>query len=377
MKTPNARSTPTRLLVVHRCLYPSPMRVLLVLVLLLTGCAAPASDETASEASGLAPATQAVPRATPNPCKQGLTHLGGFTAQLAKNLDALRPLVVSARFDSPHTANANAQVTTTINTYRRAAITTALEACPSTRELAATTDGLMQKAESILMTLDGAGIHSGEAQRATAAGLYGLLPDVLTLAANGRSVAAELGVPTDGEIALAYEPVGALPPLPTPMPRPTPPPPRATPRPVAGGGGSGSSGSGSGSAANKRVVDAYYQRIEATYPILAFSGDGGATCGSPGHLDPDLNGETRAACQTYFEAQHKALEAIPDHRRWIDDHPLACLSDAYSADLALLNYVEPIVMFGFVPTDTSYRDVQSRIDTFIKRLPAYVSDCFG
>ena len=154
-----------------------------------------------------------------------MTYLGAFTKQMAGDLASLRPLVVAKKFDSAKTAVAARRVAVTLTAF--AALEQNLRGCAATAELVQRVELLRSSAEATLKKSQSAALTNAPVQRAAAASLFGLLPEVLALSEAGKAVADTLG--TALEVAQipdgASKPLGKLAPLPTPTPRPTPIPP--------------------------------------------------------------------------------------------------------------------------------------------------------
>jgi predicted secreted Zn-dependent protease len=163
----------------------------------------------------------AEPSASPDGCTGALKHLAAFTARMAAELAAIRPLVVATRFDSVKTLAASRRVSATLTAY--VGLEGDLRSCGPTVELASRVEALQSAAKTTLDQSLSASTRSLRVHRDAGVALFGLLTEVLALSEMATGVADSLGV--DAAIATiaegADEPVGSLPPLPTPTPRPT------------------------------------------------------------------------------------------------------------------------------------------------------------
>jgi hypothetical protein len=228
-------------------------------------------------------------------------------------------------------------------------------------------------------------------QRNGAVALFGRLPDVLKLAADGAEAAqmanASFVVPTIA--AGAADPIGSLAPLPTPTPAPTaavavrqPP---ATQRPT----GAGSSG---WTLQAYETALQYEDSVWSTYAYripdaLWNSGEKlfGLTCDG-------TTPEERAGC---FQSETKSIyqpirDAIAAHRTFMKKHPAArCFADAYAADryaadayTTATNYLAATLKdtgaaytADFKGWDKWIAIAQSRSDSLMKKFQGYFADC--
>ena len=358
------------------------VRWLLLVALVMAGCAGPNNGETGliatdPEIATPPPVVSAGPRATPDPCKQALYQLAAFTGRLAANLRDLRPLVVTKAFNAPQTAAANRQVAGTVNGFRQVGLERLLQACPQTQDLAARTNSVIQKSDKPLSNFRIASLQDAAAQRAVAAGLYALLPDVLALAEDGAAAAKSLGVTAFDKLDIAYAPIGHLPPLSS---KATP---KPTARPVTGSaGGSGSSGSGS-SSSWRTAANAYVKSASDTYRIV--TSDALELWGIT--IPPGLSAEEAAARQEYAARFWKpAVKTLKSHLAYMSKHPARrCYSDAYAADKKLANLWLGVLQSGVYPggdlsseerqATKAYNDAMAQTDSFLNKLGAYLSDC--
>ena len=323
------------------------VRWLLLVALVMAGCAGPNNGETGliatdPEIATPPPVVSAGPRATPDPCKQALYQLAAFTGRLAANLRDLRPLVVTKAFNAPQTAAANRQVAGTVNGFRQVGLERLLQACPQTQDLAARTNSVIQKSDKPLSNFRIASLQDAAAQRAVAAGLYALLPDVLALAEDGAAAAKSLGVTAFDKLDIAYAPIGHLPPLSS---KATP---KPTARPVTGS-------AGRPGFVRVRLVQLLADRGERVRQVcIRYVSN--CYVGRPRAreftIPPGLSAEEAAARQEYAARFWKpAVKTLKSHLAYMSKHPRAfrCYSDAYAADKKLANLWLGVLQSGVYP----------------------------
>ena len=181
-----------------------------------SGPAAP----TSSPATG-SPHPRAAPSA--NPCVTSVAHLTAFTNQLGADLVDLRPKVVDPAFDSGGTSAIITRVSGTIVAFEGLEERTA--ACPATASIVAGVASVRERARTALDASIAASVNDAEVQRASAAALFGLLPDVETIGAATQTAARSTGL--DSQIAAipddSSKPLGSLPPLDAAPPATAPP----------------------------------------------------------------------------------------------------------------------------------------------------------
>lgn len=204
------------------------LTALAVVMAVVAACTSQGGPSTAVPVRTIAPEPSAALLATPNPCLFAVTRLGTFTGRMAGDLAALRPLVVSRRFNAADTASAARTVSATLTAYD--GVEQAVRACSTTADLSQRVEVLRSRAEGMLTKSLTAGLTDPRVEREAAASLLGLLPEVLALSKAAKGVADGLGV----QVAVASvpkgadQPLGSLAPLPTPAPTPKPSP---TPKP--------------------------------------------------------------------------------------------------------------------------------------------------
>jgi hypothetical protein len=353
------------------------LTALAVVMAVVAACTSQGGPSTAVPVRTIAPEPSAALLATPNPCLFAVTRLGAFAEELAGELAALRPLVVAARFDAAKTASGARQVSATLTAYE--GLESDLQKCEPVARLAVRVAALRKSAETTLNVLLATPFSEPQKHRDGTVILFGLLPEVLALSKAAKGAADTLGV----QVALATvpkgadKPVGSLPPLPTPTPRPKPSPtpkplalatpqpttrPRASSQPPQSGGG-----------VAWHTAQLYLAGVQATYT------------GSYGFYptptswticsDPSLNGEERAVCDGALNGKGAALARFDAHRAWMTKHPMACLNDAYASDRSLMNYLQNVLIVGWLAAGTDPTKLQQRMDAFFGKLSAYVSDC--
>jgi uncharacterized membrane protein len=351
------------------------LTVLAVVMAVVAACTSQGGPSTAVPVRTIAPEPSAALLATPNPCLFAITRLGAFAEELAGELAALRPLVVAARFDAAKTASGARQVSATLTTYE--GLESDLQRCEPVAGLSARVAALRKSAETTLNVLLSTPSSEPQKHRDSAVTLFGLLPEVLALSKAAKTAGDNLGF----QVALATvpagadKPLGSLAPLATPIPvakatsRPTP---RATPRPTTRPRPS-SQPPQSGGGVAWQTAQLYLAGVQATYT------------GSYGFYptptswticsDPSLNGEERAVCDGALNGKGAALARFDAHRAWMTKHPMACLNDAYASDRSLMNYLQNVLIVGWLAAGTDPTKLQQRMDAFFGKLSAYVSDC--
>jgi predicted secreted Zn-dependent protease len=217
--------------IVHMRLH-RPGAALLLSVLMSAACSATPATTPPSEATASPNRTAASPtaaRPTADPCAAALERLNLFVGRLAPDLAAVRPLVVSSRFDSPTTVKAVRNASATLRAFDGIADVVGL--CPQASSIGASLGDLTQAAERAQVdALDGS-IHDAARVRSGAVRLFELLGPLLEIDSSAKQLAEERDlafvateVPDE-----ARQPLGKLPPLPVKTARAT-----ATPRaPVA------------------------------------------------------------------------------------------------------------------------------------------------
>lgn len=206
-------------------------RLAVALAVLVAACS-PTSDPspTAPAASGDAAAASHRPApASLNPCASPIEHLTAFANRLGGQLAKLRPLVTDPAFDSSATAAGIRSVSGTLTDF--VGLEDRLGGCPQTAPIAASVAAVRADARVSIEASSRASIQDAITQRAVAAALFGLLPDVEGIAAATRTAATAAGVDTDVAVVPdgSAEPLGSLPPLATATPEPSrEPPPVAT-----------------------------------------------------------------------------------------------------------------------------------------------------
>jgi len=164
------------------------------------------------------------PRAAPsaNPCVTSVAHLTAFTNQLGADLVDLRPKVVDPAFDSGGTSAIITRVSGTMVAFEGLEERTA--ACPATASIVAGVASVRLRARTALDSSIAASVNDAEVQRASAAALFGLLPDVEKIGVATNTAARSAGL--DSQIAAipddSSKPLGSLPPLDTGPPSPPP-----------------------------------------------------------------------------------------------------------------------------------------------------------
>lgn len=203
------------------------LTALAVVMAVVAACTSQGGPSTAVPVRTIAPEPSAALLATPNPCLFAVTRLGTFTGRIAGDLAALRPLVVSRRFNAADTASAARMVSATLTAYD--GVEQAVRACSTTADLSQRVEVLRSRAEGMLTKSLTAGLTDPRVEREAAASLLGLLPEVVALSKAAKGVADGLGV----QVAVATvpkgadQPLGSLAPLPAPTPKPT-----RTPKPT-------------------------------------------------------------------------------------------------------------------------------------------------
>jgi len=188
---------------------------------LLAGCGAagPTPPPLVASPSPAAPATDG-PARTPDPCVTAVAHLAAFADQLGGELVELRPKVLQADFDSPGTSAVIARVSATMLAFD--GLEGRVTSCSATAAIVASVATIREGARTALDQSRTTSITDGEVQRAAAAALVGLLPEVRAVAAATQSAARSVGLTS--QIAAipddALQPIGSLPPLATPAPPP-------------------------------------------------------------------------------------------------------------------------------------------------------------
>jgi hypothetical protein len=158
-----------------------------------------------------------------------VTHLGALSSRLAEDLAALREIVLAAPFASQDAATANFRVSATLTAIDGDGLVSGLSRCEATQALAGRVSKVLDEGKSIVKAAKTFSISDAPTQQATAATLFGLLPEVLAISNANAAIAVDLNlgdqvavVPKD----LDPRPLGSLPPLPTAtqVPRATAPP---------------------------------------------------------------------------------------------------------------------------------------------------------
>jgi predicted secreted Zn-dependent protease len=202
---------------------PSLMSCALAVVLAACGPLTPSVSTPGATASPVAPSGSAVLSGIA--CVTAVAHLTAFSNQLGDELSSLRPKVTDPVFDSGGTSQIIARVSATMSGFEGLEERTA--ACAATASLVGPVASIRDRARSALDLSASASVNDRVSQREAGAALFGLLPDVLDVAAGTRSAASGEGL--DAQIASLPEestkPLESLPPLPTPRPDPTPEPP--------------------------------------------------------------------------------------------------------------------------------------------------------
>ncbi len=183
------------------------VRARLVLLAAVTAFAAACggtSAPTPAPAGASATPAPSLPVQQPtDPCGVAVTHLGALTARMADGLALLRKLVIAASFNGVETAAAIRRVSATLTTY--VGLEQTLEGCDATAALAPRVDELRTRAEATLAGSLSARITDDKVHWDGAVGLLGLLPEVLSLSGDAKSVADGLGI----DVAVATDPGAA------------------------------------------------------------------------------------------------------------------------------------------------------------------------
>jgi Peptidase A4 family len=204
----------------------------LAIALLVVGCGtssppqSPKPDPTPSRTEAPArPSTSAA--AASGACQTSVRFLAAFADRFGGQLVGLRPLIVTTPFDSGATWTEISAMASTLRDYE--GLEDKAAACPTTSAMSKIVATLRERAKASIDRSAAGSVNDNLVQRAAAADLYVLVPDVLALARSVKTAAASIGL--DGQTALADtspKPLGSLAPLATPQPDPTPPP-EATP----------------------------------------------------------------------------------------------------------------------------------------------------
>lgn len=346
-------------------------------IVLIAGCSTQAAPPASEPTLSAAPSPSRAGETSSNPCSSPLAQLGAFTTRIASDIAALRPLVVAKRFSSADAVTGIRRVSATLTAY--GALEQTLRGCEPLVDLAATVKSLRAKAEATLAKSRATSVTDAKIQRAVAASLFGLLPKVLALAGDGKSVADSIGA--DMQVAEvpsgATKPLGSLPPLATSRPQPTP---RFSPQPTpAAGGGSRSSGSGWTSAA-ANTANVYVDSALQTWAV-----DVAKSVNALYWMD--CTGMTGEEC--YYIGQegrtwaNLASASINTHLAWMNKRPAAtCFRDAYAADRAVAKTMLPLFAKWYAggSGEMRYQNqviglAYSNAETFLKKLDSYFSDC--
>src|SRR5215210_7280673 len=169
---------------------PSLLSWALAVVLAACGPVAPSGSPNGPTPSAVAPAGSAALSGIA--CLTAVAHLTAFSNQLEDEISSLRPKVTDPVFDSGATSQIIARVSATMSGFEGLEERTA--ACPATASLVGPVASIRDRARSALDLSASASVNDRVSQREAGAALFGLLRDVLDVAAGTRSAAAGEGL---------------------------------------------------------------------------------------------------------------------------------------------------------------------------------------
>lgn len=307
--------------------------------------------------------------ATPDPCGSAVSQLEALANDLAADLTALRPLVVSASFSNAKTLTGARKVSATLTVY--GGLEQTMGYCPATRALAQQVAALRKNIEAALVPALNAGMFDDSVERAAAVKLVGLLPKVVAISKTNKSVADTLGI----EVQVAQVPASALKPVGslTPVAGAANPTAQAAAPPGSGTDGSASSGSAA-------TAQAYQASANQTYAIDV-----------PRSLDAltsiDCTGLSGDEC--YYVSEEGAVwvklatTSVNAHIAFMNSHPAAqCFLDAYKADRGVAKDVLAALSSWHAGNSGNMRYYSqifglraSEVQNFLTEFNSYFADC--
>lgn len=193
--------------------------VLALLLVVACGAQGPTPDPNGT-------ASSVATEGATNGCKIATTRLAAFTGQMADSLVVLRPIVVSETFDSAGMVAAVRHASAVLTSFD--GLEDSLLSCNETSELAPRLEVIRADAAATLKEAQSALITDADTQLPAGAHLFALLPDILTLSDDGKTIADRLGL----EFQTAEVPAGAAEPIPLASPIASEEPPASTPTPA-------------------------------------------------------------------------------------------------------------------------------------------------
>ena len=197
------------------------MKWLIAIALLVAACA-PAADSRGPSGAVLAATGQ--PASTPDPCRTAVTGLAAFTDQLSADVGDIKEPLTAKPFVAADAAVASFRVSAMLTSFRLDELVAALQACPATTDLGPRVTRLVAAMNKVLDEARSASISNAQAQRAAAAALVGMLPDVTALAKANDLAAATIGAARRPERPATGRPmrtpISRAPSRPTPRPAP-------------------------------------------------------------------------------------------------------------------------------------------------------------
>jgi hypothetical protein len=312
----------------------STVKWLIAIALLVAACA-PAADSGGPSDAVLAATGQ--PASTPDPCRTAVTGLSAFTDQLSGDVGAIKGPLTAKPFVAADAAVASFRVSAMLTSFRFDELVGALQACPATADLGPRVTRLVTAMNKVLDEARSASISNAQAQRAAAAALVAMLPDVTALAKANDQAAATLG----------------------------------------GGATGGSTGDWTAAA------NTYLESTFETY------GTTSAAAADLARLAPAAAGLTAAESASRIQQAtgivDRAAAAVARHVQAMQtSQAQTCYADAYAADRTIADRWQGLLVDGAWPGDATadarataeaYAETVTRTATFLGAMPSYFADC--
>ncbi|HEY7968743.1 MAG TPA: hypothetical protein VID95_02040 [Candidatus Limnocylindrales bacterium] len=312
------------------------MKWLIAIALLVAACT-PAA--VSSGPSGAVLAATGQPGSTPDPCRTAVTGLAAFTQQLSGDVGDIKDPLAAKPFVAADAAVASFRVSAMLTSFRLDELVTALRACPATADLGTRVTGLVAAMNKVLDEARSASISNAQAQRAAAAALVGMLPDVTALAKANDQAAATIG----------------------------------------------GTAAGAAGAAGDWTADANTY-LESTFETYATTSAAAADLARIAPVAAGLSAaESASRIQQATAIVDRAAAAVARHLQAMQASQAGtCYADAYAADRTIAGRWQSLLVDGAWPGDATadaratagaYTETVTQTATFLGSMPTYFADC--
>ena len=266
-----------------------------------------------------------------------MTGLAAFTEQLSGDVGDIKDPLAAKPFVAADAAVASFRVSAMLTSFRLDELVTALRACPATADLGTRVTGLVAAMNKVLDEARSASISNAQAQRAAAAALVGMLPDVTALAKANDQAAATIGG------TAARRPAGDW------------------------------------------TADANTY-LESTFETYATTSAAAADLARIAPVAAGLSAaESASRIQQATAIVDRAAAAVARHLQAMQASQAGtCYADAYAADRTIAGRWQSLLVDGAWPGDATadaratagaYTETVTQTATFLGSMPSYFADC--